>query len=81
MFESTVKTLITSNEEMNDIMTIVKSLEESGLFIQLKMKQSSVYGGLLSIWLGILGATLLENLLEAKAKLKPVKHNYNSSFI
>ena len=41
MFESTVKTLITSNEEMNDIMKIVKSLEESGLFIQLKMKQKN----------------------------------------
>ena len=49
MFESTIKTLITSNEEMNDVIKIVKSLEESGLFIQLKMKQSSVYGGLLSI--------------------------------
>ena len=34
MFESTVKTLITSNEEMNDIMKIVKSLEESGLLIK-----------------------------------------------
>ena len=41
MFKSTVKTLITSNEEMNDIMKIVKSLEESGLFIQLKMKQKN----------------------------------------
>ena len=38
IFESTIKILITSNEEMNDIMKIVKSLEESGLFIQLKMK-------------------------------------------
>ena len=39
-------TLIVSNEEMNDIMKIIKSLEESGLLIkalakQLKMKQKN----------------------------------------
>ena len=41
-------TLIVSNEEMNDIMKIIKSLEESGLLIkalakQLKMKQKNYY--------------------------------------
>ena len=46
MFGSGFTTLITSNEEMNDIMKIVKSLEESGLLIkayakQLKMKQKN----------------------------------------
>ena len=30
MFGSGVTTLIVSNEEMNDVMEIVKSLEESG---------------------------------------------------
>ena len=34
MFESGVTTLIISNEEMNDIMRIIKSLEESGLLIK-----------------------------------------------
>ena len=34
MFGSGVITLIISNEEMNDIMKIVKSLEESGLLIK-----------------------------------------------
>ena len=34
MFWSGVTTLIISNEEMNDIMKIVKSLEESGLLIK-----------------------------------------------
>ena len=43
MFGSGFTTLIISNEEMNDIMKIVKSLEELGLLIksvkkQLKMK-------------------------------------------
>ena len=34
MFESGITILIVSNEEMNDIMEIVKSLEESGLLIR-----------------------------------------------
>ena len=34
MFGSGATTLILSNEETNDIMTIVKSLEESGLLIE-----------------------------------------------
>ena len=33
-FGSGTKTLIISNEEMNDIMKIIKSLEESGLLIK-----------------------------------------------
>ena len=34
MFGSSTTTLIISNKEMNDIMKIVKSLEESGLLIK-----------------------------------------------
>ena len=34
MFESGTIILIISNEEMNDIMKLVKSLEESGLLIK-----------------------------------------------
>ena len=34
IFRSGITTLIISNEEMNDIMRIVKSLEESGLLIK-----------------------------------------------
>ena len=34
MFGSDVTTLIISSKELNDIMEIVKSLEESGLFIR-----------------------------------------------
>ena len=46
MFGYGFTALIISNEEMNDIMKIVKSLEESGLLIkvivkQLKMKQKN----------------------------------------
>ena len=48
MFGSGVRTLIILNEEMNNIMKIVKSFEQSGLLIQgnallkqLKMKQKT----------------------------------------
>ena len=34
MFGCGMKTVITSNEEMNDVMKIVKSFEESGLLIK-----------------------------------------------
>ena len=36
MFVKSTTTLIISNEEINDIMKIVKSLEESGLLIAIK---------------------------------------------
>ena len=34
MFESSVTALMVSNEEMNDIMNIVKTLEEPGLLMK-----------------------------------------------
>ena len=49
---------------MNDIMKIVKSLKESGLLKQLKMKQKDKK--ILGMLLGTLGAGL-ENLLTVKA--------------
>ena len=64
-------TLIISNNEMEDIMKIVKSLEDSGLLlkevserIQNEAKQQK--GGFLNMLLGILGASLLGNMLEDK---------------
>ena len=71
MFGSGNTTLITSNEEMNDIMNIVKSLEESGLLIKnvsqtIKNEAKEQKGGFLGILLGTLVASLLENLLKGK---------------
>ena len=57
MFGFIMTTLIISNEEMNDIIKIVKWLKESGLLI----KDKKV--GFLRMLLGTLGATLLGNLL------------------
>ena len=61
-------TLIISNDEMNDIIKIVKSLEDSGLLlkgvtetVQNEVKEQK--GEFLSMLLGTLGASLLGNLL------------------
>ena len=64
-------TFIISNDEINNIIKIVKSLEDSGLSIkgvtetvQNEVKEQK--GGFLSALLGTLGASLLGNLLTGK---------------
>ena len=64
-------TLIISNDEINDIIKIVKSLEDSGLLlkgvtetVQNEVKEQK--GGFLSMVLGTLSASLLGNLLTGK---------------
>ena len=64
-------TLIISNDEINGIIKIVKSLEDSGLLlkgvtetVQNEVKKQK--GGFLSMLLGTLGASLLRNLLTGK---------------
>ena len=74
MFGSGVTTLTVSNEEINDIMKIVKSHEESGLWRselakQLKMKQKNKKSDF-SMLLGTLGASLLGNLLTGKGTIR-----------
>ena len=57
-------TVIISNEEMNDIIKILKSLEEAGLLIKsvskiIKYEAKEQKGGFLSMLLDTLGASLL----------------------
>ena len=64
--------LITSNNEMEGIIKIVLSLEDSGLLVEgvtetVENKVKKQKGGFLSILLGTLGASLLGNLLSGKA--------------
>ena len=71
MFGSGTTTLIISNEEMNDIMEIVKFLEESGLSIKgvsetIQNEAKEQKDGFLGMLLGTLGASLLGNLLTGK---------------
>ena len=75
MFGSGMTTLTISNEEMNDIMKIVKSLEESGLLIKgvsetTKNETKEQEGGFLGTSLGTLGASLLGNLLTGKGVIR-----------
>ena len=66
--------LIISNYEIENIIKIVKSLEDSGLLlkgvtetVQNEVKEQK--GGFLSMSLGTLGASLLGNLLTAKGAI------------
>ena len=68
-------TLIISNEEMNDIMKIVKSLEESSLLIKgvtetIKNEAKEQRGRFFGMLLGTLGASLLGNLLRGKGTIR-----------
>ena len=71
ILESRNTTLIISNDEIHDLIKIVKSLEDSGLLlkgvseaVQNEVKEQK--GGFLSMLLGTLGASLLGNLLTGK---------------
>ena len=75
MFRSDFTTLIISNEEMNDIMKIVKFLEESGLLIkgvreEIKNEAKEQKGGFLGMLVGTLGSSLLGNLLTGKSTIR-----------
>ena len=61
-------TLIISNDEMKDIIRIVKSLEDSGLLLKgvsktIQNEAKEQKGGFLSMLLGTLGASLLRDIL------------------
>ena len=60
--------LITEQEDMKDIMKIIKALENSGILLKgvsktIKNETKEQRGGFLSMLLGTLGASLLGNLL------------------
>ena len=64
-------TLIISNNEMEDIIKIVKSLEDSGLLLKgvsetIQNEAKEQKGRFLSVLLGTLGASLLGNILAGK---------------
>ena len=67
--------LITSNEEMNDIMKIVKSFEESALLIKgvskiIKNEAKEQKREFLRMYLGTLDVSVLVNLLTSKGKIR-----------
>ena len=78
VFGSGNTTLLISNKEMTDIMKIIRSLEESGLLIKsfseiIKNEAKEQKRWFLSMLLGILGASLLGNLLAGKGTTRAGK--------
>ena len=74
---TTRTTLIILNEEMNDIMKIIKFLEESIVLISsvsetIKNVAKEQRAGFFCILLGILGASLLGNLLAGKGVFEQI---------
>ena len=70
-------TLIISSDEMDDILKIVKSLEDSGVLLKgvsetIQNEAKEQTGGFLSMLLGILGAFLLGDLLTKNLSGKGV---------
>ena len=75
MFGSGNATLVTLNEEINDVMKIVKSLEGSGLLIKeiretIKNEPKKQNGRFLRMLLWTLGASLLGNLVTGKDTIR-----------
>ena len=73
--KSSDTTLIISNDEMDDLLKIVKSLENSGLLLEgisetIKNEAKERKGGFLSMLLGTLGASLLGNMLAGKGVIR-----------
>ena len=71
---STTLILIISNNEMEDIIRIVKSVEDSGLLLKgvtgtVQNEAREQKGGFLSMLLGALGASLLGNILAEKGAI------------
>ena len=63
---------------MEDILQIVKSLEDSGLLLKgvsetIKNEEKEQKGGFLSMLLGTLGASLLGNMLADKGAMRAGK--------
>ena len=70
--------LIIEQEDMNDIMKIIKALENSGILLKgvsktIKNETKEQRGGFLSMLLGTLGASLLVLENEYKSRRREVK--------
>ena len=79
---SGTKTLIISNEEMNDIIKIVQALEDSNILLKgvtktIENETKEQRGAFLSMLLDTLAASLLGNLLTGKGNVRAGSGNKN----
>ena len=68
-------TLIISNDDLNDLLEVLKSLEKNDILLDgitetVKNEVNEEKGGLLSMLLGILGASLLGNMLAGRGVIR-----------
>ena len=75
MLGSGTTTLVISNDEMDDILKIIKSLEDSGLLLKgvsetIQHEAKEQRGGFLSMLLGTLGVSLLGDILSGKGVIR-----------
>ena len=82
---SGTRTLIISNDKMNAILKIVKSLEDSGVLSKgvsetIKNEAKEQKGGFLSMLLGILGASFLGNMLAGKGGIRAKKGKIRAGY-
>ena len=68
-------TLIISNDNLNDLLEVIKSLEKNGILLDgitetVKNEVKEQKGGFLSMLLGALGVSLLENMLAGRGAIK-----------
>ena len=75
MLGSGTTTLIISNDEMDDILKIVKSLQDSNVLLKgvsetIQKEAKEQRGGFLSMLLDTLGASLLGDILSGKGVIR-----------
>ena len=85
MYESGTTTLIVPDSDMNDMIKIVKALEDSDVLLKgitktIANETKEQKEGLLSMLLGTLGASLLGNLLSGKGMYKTGYGMYRTGY-
>ena len=78
-------TQIISNDDMHDLLKIVKSLEDSGLLLDgitetIKDEAKEQKGGFLSMLLGTFGASLLGNILADKGIIRAGERTISAGY-
>ena len=75
IFESGMTKLLISNDKMEDVMKIIKSLDESGILIKcitktIENETKKQIVGFLAIFSGTVGASLLGNIFAGKSLIR-----------